>query len=114
MFPMVPRSLFAAALFVCFITPGAYAQKADLSVTVTGPATVAANYDTATPTVTFSIANAGPSTVTDATVDFSPGLQVTLPNFTCATLTDHVRCTTASFPPSTVQGSGSMQLQQPA
>jgi hypothetical protein len=111
---MVRRSLCAAALFVCFVAPGAYAQGADLSVSVNGPSTVLANYDTATATVTFTITNSGPATVTDAMVDFSPGLLVNLPKFTCATIIDHVRCTTSSFPPITVQGSGSMDVQQPA
>jgi|GEM_PF-3687857 len=111
---MVRRSLFAAAFFVCFVAPRAFAQAADLSVSVNGPSTILANYDTATATVTFTVTNAGPATVTDAAVDFSPGLLVNLPSFNCATVTDHVRCTTSSFPPTTVQGSGSMVVQQPA
>jgi hypothetical protein len=98
-------------LFVCFVVPAAYAQNADLSVSVSAPATVVASGDTAIPTATFSITNAGPATVPDATVDFTPGLAVDLPGFTCATVTDHVRCTIASFPPGTFKGSGSMQLQ---
>jgi hypothetical protein len=106
--------LFAASLLVCFVARGVFAQSADLSVTLTGPSTIFANYDTATPTVSFTIANAGPATVPNLTMDFSPGLSVSIPGFTCGTVTDRVRCTTSSFPVTSVQGTGSMQLQQPA
>lgn len=103
------------AVLLAVVSLRAHAQSADLSVTLTGPATVFADYDTATPTVSFSITNAGPTTVPDLTVDFSPGLGVNLlPFFTCETVTNHVRCTTSSFPPTTVQGTGAMHLQQPA
>lgn len=113
---MVRRSLFAASLLACLVAPAAYSQisqVADLSVSISAPASVVANVDIATATATFSITNAGPATVPDATVDFSPGLVVDLPGFTCATVTDHVRCTSASFPPGTVKGSGSIALQSP-
>ena len=102
-------ALLAASLLVCSFARGVFAQSADLSVTLSGPSTIFANYDTATATVSLSVTNAGPTTVQDATIDFSPGLSVNLPNFTCTTVTNHTRCTTSSLPPTTVQGTGSLQ-----
>src|SRR4051794_4803601 len=101
--------LLAVSLLVCFFARGGFAQSADVSVTLTGPSTVFAHYDTATPTVTVSIANAGPVPAQNLAIDFSPGVAVSITGFDCATATNHTRCTTASFPVTTAQGTGSIQ-----
>ncbi|HEV8435208.1 MAG TPA: DUF11 domain-containing protein [Thermoanaerobaculia bacterium] len=106
--------VLSASLLVCVLTPAVFAQSADLAVGLLGPPTIFANYDTATAIVAISIINFGPATVQDATIDFDPGLVINIPNFTCATATNHTRCTSSSFPPSEIRATGSMQVQQPA
>jgi uncharacterized repeat protein (TIGR01451 family) len=105
-------SLLAAALLLCFLAPALFAQSADVSVSLTAPSTTFAHYDSATPTILVTVKNSGPATAANVVIDFSPGLSVNLQLFNCQTVTDHVRCTSSAFPVTTVQTSGSMQIQQ--
>jgi uncharacterized repeat protein (TIGR01451 family) len=108
--------LFAAVLLLGFLTPGAFGQSADVSVTLSGPPTVVAQFGLALLPVTISIKNAGPATADNVVVDFSPGPlpNLDMPYFNCTTVTDHLRCTASHFAPNTTQTTQLIVLDEPA
>ncbi|HEY2323947.1 MAG TPA: CARDB domain-containing protein [Thermoanaerobaculia bacterium] len=97
-------------LFVCALAPAVMAQSADLSVTVTMPATAVydalAQFSVATATGQFTLTNAGPSIAQNVTIDFDAYLSnVFVPGFGCGTTNGHYRCTAATMAPGSLTAS---------
>jgi uncharacterized repeat protein (TIGR01451 family) len=104
---MVQRVL--ASFFVILGAPIVLAQSADLSVTLTMPATVfySSGASAADATGQFTVTNAGPSIAQNVTIDFGPNTSVSLPGtgFSCGVTNGHAVCTTISMAPGSLSHS---------